>query len=647
MEVVPDSQPGKVVAFYSFKGGTGRSMALANVACLLAARALRPVLVIDWDLEAPGLHRYFGRELFKAFKGSEEAQRSYPGLIDLFIELRSGLQGFSPEEPASAEGASELLRSVAINEFVVPTDRPNLHLLKAGAFDDAYAGKVSGFDWQDFYARAPSILRVLSERLAEDYDWVLIDSRTGLTDTSGICTMLMPETLVVVFTPNRQSVEGVVDLVRQAAKHRSASDDLRPLTVYPLPSRIEASEPALRKLWRHGGKRAEVAGFQEAFEQTFADIYQLERCNMTGYFDDIQIQHVPRYAYGEDIAVLGEETRDRLSLTRSFERFVDRLVAGTLPWEEQVTGAIEESAPEVDRSSVSSRAAMALKGEIEHRNQYLESRIQRWTTIDLTLRMVLLISVVSYTFLTFLSTQWTSDITSLASGSLAIMSLITLGSREILKLPQRLNVLSNLQLDLKVLLNEIDLAKDPGEVASWRNRVNQILARSPVDTGISQEAGESARVFISYRRSDGAGSAGRLYDDLVRSLGTGRVFMDMDSIQPGEDFVESLSRQTANANVVLAVIGRDWLGVTDSEGRRRVDDPYDFVRTELKLALERGQRVIPILVNGATMPRPDELPDPLRPLANLNAVEIGARTWQADVQRLADAISPSRRRLVA
>ena len=150
--------------------------------------------------------------------------------------------------------------------------------------------------------------------------------------------MLMPEILVAVFTPNRQSLIGVVDLVKEAARYRMQSDDLRPLVVYPLPSRIEASEPGLRSQWRHGlaparGFGGELEGFQPLFEKAFSDIYHLEDCDLGPYFDDVQIQHVPRYAYGEEIAVLVEESRDRLSLTNSYQRFARRLVAGELPWE--------------------------------------------------------------------------------------------------------------------------------------------------------------------------------------------------------------------------------------------------------------------------------------------------------------------------
>jgi hypothetical protein len=175
-------------------------------------------------------------------------------------------------------------------------------------------------------------LRTFAERLARDYSFVLIDSRTGLTDTSGICAMLMPEVLVTVFTPNLQNINGVTDFVREAARYRARSDDLRPLIVYPLPSRIEASEPALRRSWRFGDSADEVPGFQNEFQAVFQEIYALGTCDLTAYFDDVQIQHVPRYAYGEAIAVLDEEAQDRLSLTQSYLHFTSRVLRGDPPW---------------------------------------------------------------------------------------------------------------------------------------------------------------------------------------------------------------------------------------------------------------------------------------------------------------------------
>jgi hypothetical protein len=143
-----------------------------------------------------------------------------------------------------------------------------------------------------------------------------------------------------------------------------------------------------------------------------------------------------------------------------------------------------------------------------------------------------------------------------------------------------------------------------------------------------------ARIFISYRRDDSAGHAGRLYDRLSEKLGADVVFMDVDGIEPGADFVETIEQQLSDSIILLAVIGRYWLSVIDAANRRRIDNPNDFVRVEIATALKRGIRVVPVLVHGAAMPAADQLPDSLAPLARRNAIELKDGSWRSDVERL-------------
>jgi formylglycine-generating enzyme required for sulfatase activity len=132
-----------------------------------------------------------------------------------------------------------------------------------------------------------------------------------------------------------------------------------------------------------------------------------------------------------------------------------------------------------------------------------------------------------------------------------------------------------------------------------------------------------ARIFLSYRRDDGSGHAGRLFDRLSQHFGRDNLFMDIDAIDPGLDFVEAIKNAVGSCDVLLVVIGRQWLTSTDSEGHRRLDNPEDFVRLEITTALERKIRVIPVLVSGAAMPHPTELPDILQPLARRQALAVG------------------------
>ncbi len=147
-------------------------------------------------------------------------------------------------------------------------------------------------------------------------------------------------------------------------------------------------------------------------------------------------------------------------------------------------------------------------------------------------------------------------------------------------------------------------------------------------------------VFISYRREDAAGEAGRLSDHLTRRFGPNRVFIDIDTIVPGSDFVVELDKALGGTTVVLVMIGRKWLTVVNADGSRRLDDAGDFVRREIHTALQRGTRVIPVLVQGAAMPSVADLPADLAPLARRQASAIQHEEFGADAQRLATAIAP-------
>jgi DNA-binding beta-propeller fold protein YncE len=146
-------------------------------------------------------------------------------------------------------------------------------------------------------------------------------------------------------------------------------------------------------------------------------------------------------------------------------------------------------------------------------------------------------------------------------------------------------------------------------------------------------------IFISYRRDDEPAAAGRLYDALVAALGARSVFIDVDGIKPGVDFVEVLEEVLSRCDVLVAVVGRRWLEARDAEGRLRLADPEDFVRLELIRALERSKehgdiRLLPLCVEGARMPRPDELPPELASFARLQAFSLRHVTWRSDVEHL-------------
>src|SRR6188472_4333861 len=150
---------------------------------------------------------------------------------------------------------------------------------------------------------------------------------------------------------------------------------------------------------------------------------------------------------------------------------------------------------------------------------------------------------------------------------------------------------------------------------------------------MAESAAELAgRVFISYRRGETAYPAGWLFDRLVQHFGAVQIFKDVDSIELGDDFVEVITRAVGSCDVLLALIGDQWLTITDQDGRRRLDDPDDFVRLEIEAALTRNVRVIPILVEGARLPRADELPPSLARLVRRQALVLSPTNF--DTSRL-------------
>lgn len=150
---------------------------------------------------------------------------------------------------------------------------------------------------------------------------------------------------------------------------------------------------------------------------------------------------------------------------------------------------------------------------------------------------------------------------------------------------------------------------------------------------------EPAGVFISYRRDDAAAHAGRLFDRLRDRFGEQSVFLDVDSIEPGVNFRDAIDAALSRCKALLVVIGPRWISVTGPTGWRRIDEPRDFVRLEIEMALHRGIRVIPVLVDGAAWPPADNLPATLAELADLQAVEISHAQFHSDSQRLIEGLA--------
>lgn len=267
---------GKVITFYSYKGGVGRSFALANVAVVLAQWGYR-VLMVDWDIEAPGLRHYF----------PAQASPARGGVIDFLQDCRSS------DARAWEDYAVKLaIEGGADHLYLMPAEAPG---------DRDYADVVQDLDWDELYDRhgLGDRIETLRADWTTEFDFVLVDSRTGVTDFSGLTTAQLPDVLAFMFTANEQSLGGCVDIARRAMAARSKMPVDRPAILpLPIPARFEPREEFDRaQQWRTRFSD-ELAPFFEFWAPAGTDTLKL--------VDLLTIPYVPRWTFGEELAVLLE-----------------------------------------------------------------------------------------------------------------------------------------------------------------------------------------------------------------------------------------------------------------------------------------------------------------------------------------------------
>ncbi len=307
---------GQCITFYSYKGGVGRTMALVNLACLLVKQNFR-VLAIDWDVEAPGLHQFF------------KVANSHLGLIDLVDDIVRYTKNVENNNEKSYWEFFEHNTDRYIEKDITPksgTRSVTIDIMKAGKFGtEEYSKKLNGINWQEIYSNSPYLFRIFAGYLESKYDFILIDSRTGLADSGGITTMLMPQKLVLVFALNNQNIDGVVDIAEQVIDYRANSTDFRSLDIYPLPSRVENTiSPDLAK-W--------IESYTTKFENLFTKKHFLDNCNLTGYFDKCFIPYYPIHAHGENIPAIVEQTTNSSFISYYYSNFLSVILQDIAPWE--------------------------------------------------------------------------------------------------------------------------------------------------------------------------------------------------------------------------------------------------------------------------------------------------------------------------
>ena len=327
---IESAPKGRIVTFYSYKGGTGRSMALANIAWMLALNGQR-VLVIDWDLEAPGVHRYF-----HPFTDDKELLQT-EGLIDFVENLAAQAAVSTDPLPDDA---------VDIIEYVHPLEWPRntasritwkqfgprarIDLLTAGRQGPAYARKLAAFNWIDFYERLQGrrLLNAAKAQMRAVYDYVLIDSRTGVSDTSGICTVEMPDTLVVCFTLNDQSIRGASAVAESVCGLRKPGKSAAPLQasngfpfrVLPVPTRVEIISEQ---------EKLRVA--LDLAQKTFSPfVDHIPASEQSRYFGTVQMAYFPFYAFEEIPAVFGDKPNQLHSLSTAIKQLTRAITDGEI-----------------------------------------------------------------------------------------------------------------------------------------------------------------------------------------------------------------------------------------------------------------------------------------------------------------------------
>jgi cellulose biosynthesis protein BcsQ len=330
---------GNVYTFYSYKGGTGRSMAVANVAAMLAKWG-RSVLVVDWDLEAPGLERFFvdAKEV--------PAAEAKLGVVDL-IE-------------AHACQKSLEWRECVLNLKLKKTAAP-ISLISAGRRGSDYIDRMQKLDFPFLFEKKNlgRYIEDLRSSWISNFEFVLIDSRTGVTDVGGICTVHLADILVLLFTSTESSVEGSLEIAKRArAARQSLPLDREELLVIPIPARDESrTEYELAARWK---KR-----FSVEFEKFYAD-WLPSKGLIQQAVEMLSIPYVPYWSFGERLPALEESTNDPAGLAAAYD-LLARLLVSRLDWNEALEGHSLRPAPRLEQRHLddkwaASHRATALTG---------------------------------------------------------------------------------------------------------------------------------------------------------------------------------------------------------------------------------------------------------------------------------------------
>ncbi len=275
-------------------------MALANIAVLLSQMGRR-VLVVDWDLEAPGLDQYFKKYI-------SPAELSKPGLLDLFLAV---------------EGVNSNLSELTWRDLIIEVDvegRCPISLITSGQkHDKGYIGRVVQFNWENFFSEfdGGEYIEKLRNEWREEFDLVLIDSRTGITDSGGVCTIQMPDVLVLVFTANSQSIDGIKEIALSAQKARQdLAYDREQVLFFPLLSRFDSrAEFEVSQKWLKCASES-LVDFYDWLPETYSAYDFLEQT---------KLPHIARFSFGEELPAIDQRITDPEGLSHAYQKTAELL----------------------------------------------------------------------------------------------------------------------------------------------------------------------------------------------------------------------------------------------------------------------------------------------------------------------------------
>ena len=360
----PLATPGEVTTFYAYEGGAARNAVLSALALHLAGARCNasadtgpmagplasvagpptqdmgaatapdgedaPVLVIDWDLEAPALHRHFAlpsdcADLAEDAAPDADAAPMRAGLLEFFEACRARLRGAGGH---GEELADRVIDDAGWRAHIERADgRRPLYLMRAGRFDDSYTERAGRLDWEALFDACPALFRRFAARMAAHFRHVLVATGAGRTAAVSVCSTLLPDRLAGLFTPAPGSLEGLEGVVRRAIDYRCThEDEQRPLLLYPIACSADGARSDPHGRWRRGDVRNGAPGYQPRLEALLRACYGWPRVNLDSYFDEVQL------ALADAVSTTGAGG-DRRALARFAAQLGEWLAPGYFPWQ--------------------------------------------------------------------------------------------------------------------------------------------------------------------------------------------------------------------------------------------------------------------------------------------------------------------------